>query len=112
MITIIESYLLKPGYAPQALSVLQELDNLLGPNAHANSGHAGHARFLQDASDPAQVRLVYEWRDRESFAELLRSEEALLPDFLAKYCAGPRVVQVHDELAVEVEHDDDEPAEM
>lgn len=112
MITIIESYCLKPAYAPQALSVLQELDDLLGPNAHANSGHAGHARFLQDASDPAQVRLLYEWSDRESFAELQRSEEALLADFLVKYCAGPRVVQVHDELAVEVEHDDDQLAQM
>jgi hypothetical protein len=110
VITIIESYFLKPGYAAHALSVLQELDNLLGPNAHANSGHAGHARFLQDASEPSHVRLVYEWRDRESFAELLHTEEALLPDFLAKYCAGLRVVQIHDELAVEVEHDDAELA--
>ena len=110
MITIIESYFLKPDYAEQALRVLQELDNLLGPNAHTNRGHADHAHFLQDAADPTQVRLVYQWRDPESFGELVSSEAALLPEFIGKYCSAPRVIQVHEELAVEVDHDENETA--
>ena len=110
MITIIETYILKPAFAPQALEVFQQLDNLLGPNAHANPGHAGHAHFLQDAAEPTQVRIVYRWRDPESFGELVHSEEPLLADFIGKYCAGPRVIQVHEELAVEVDDHDDEIA--
>ena len=106
MINIIESYSLKSDFAPQALTILQELDDLLGPNAHANRGHMGHARFLQDATDPTQVRLVYRWRDIESFTELVRAEEVLLSDFLQKYCVGPRLIQIHNELPVEADHDE------
>ena len=112
MITVIESYFLKSEYAPHALRVLQELDDLLGPNAHANPGHTGHAQFLQDTADSTQVRLVYQWRDAGSFAELLCTEEALLPKFIAKYCSRPRVIQVHDELPVEVDDDDDVHSEL
>jgi heme-degrading monooxygenase HmoA len=108
MIFVIESYSLKPQYVPQALTVFQKLDDLLGPNAHSNPGHVGHAHFLQDQSDRTQIRLVYEWRDQDSFSELTRSEEPLLSDFLKKYCRAPRLIQVHRELPVEVgdhEHD-------
>jgi hypothetical protein len=107
MIFVIESYFLKSEYTPQALTVLQELDDLLGPNAHANPGHTGHAHFLQDASDPTQVRLVYAWGDQGSFADLARSEEPLLVNFLEKYCCAPRLIQVHRELPVEVDHHED-----
>jgi len=112
MITVVESYRLKPAYAPHALQVLQELDDLLGPNAHTNAGHVGHARFLQDASEPAQVCLVYQWRDHKSFMDLVRNEEKLLGDFIAKYCSGPRSIQIHNELPVEVDHDEDERANV
>ena len=101
MITIIESYSLKPEHVHGALEVLQELDCLLGPNAHRNRGHVGHAIFLQDEVNPTEVCLVYDWRDRESFEELLVSEEPLLGNFQSKYCSRPRIVRVFKSIAVE-----------
>lgn len=103
MITVVETWRLKPEHARDAARIMQEMDDLVGPNAHAQPGWCGHARFLQSQAHPEVVLMIYPWRSREAHAALEGQEEPLLAAFLARYCAGPREVAYFSELAVEVE---------
>jgi hypothetical protein len=106
MITVVETWQLKPEVADDALRLMQEMDDLVGPNAHAHSGWCGHARFLRGHDDSARVVMLYPWRSKELHEDLLRTEESMLADFQRAYCARPREIRYYDELDVEVEHDD------
>ncbi len=104
MIWVIELWHLKPS-AGDALHVVQEMDDLLGPNAHGHPGWCGHARFFQSRSDRSLVTVLYPWRSKELHEDLVRSEEPVLESFYDRYCARRRDIHYHDELDVEVEHD-------
>jgi hypothetical protein len=49
------------------------------------------------------VLVLYPWRSAELLADLVRGEEPLLADFVARCCTRPREVHVYEELAVDVE---------
>lgn len=106
MITVVEVWRLRPEVAGDALRVMQEMDDLVGPNAHAHPGWCGHARFLRSHQDPGRLVMLYPWRSRELHEDLLRGEEAMLARFHDTYCTRPREIHYYDELEVEVEHDD------
>lgn len=105
MITVIETWYLKDDFTDQALQIMQEMDDLVGPNAHEDPGWHGHAQFFQRADDVSQVFIVYPWRSREMHERLSRAEEPLLAAFTDKYCQRPRTFEYVTELPVEVEHD-------
>jgi len=107
LITVMETWFFKSELADRALELMQEEDELVGPNAHDHPGWSGHADFYQRADDPSQVVIVYPWLNRESHADLTAKEEPLLSEFVAKYCRRPRVFEFFTELPVEVEHDHD-----
>lgn len=50
--------------------------------------------------------MIYDWRTRESHQRLADQEARLLEQFVDQFCSRPRVVEYHEELAVEVDHDD------
>ena len=108
MITVTEVWRLKPGLDGRALELMQEMDDLVGPDAHRHRGWRGHARFLQNVDRPSEVVMEYLWQSVESHADLRRREDVLLRDFYATYCASPREIRYYDELEVEVEHDHDD----
>jgi hypothetical protein len=103
MITVVETWRLRPEYQRDAMRIMQEMDDLVGPNAHENTGWCGHARFFQSESEPAVVLMIYPWQSRESHASLVAQEEPLLRGFFEKHCAGPREISYYSELAVDVE---------
>jgi hypothetical protein len=107
MVTVVERWHLAPGLAPRALEIMQEMDELLGPPAHAHPGWCGHAQFLQSHANPSELLVVYPWRSRELHASLVRDEDPKLQEFNRSYCAAPREITLFDALPVEVEHDDD-----
>lgn len=107
MIQVCEQFFLRGDLEEDATRVMQILDDLLGPGAHAHPGWCGHATFLQSAERPGEVLMLYPWRDRESHEDLRAREEPLLEDFYARYCAAPRRVGLYRLLKVEVEHDED-----
>ncbi|HEX9992989.1 MAG TPA: hypothetical protein VGB14_08690 [Acidimicrobiales bacterium] len=105
MITVVEVWHLRPELGGDALALMQEMDDLLGGNAHEHPGWCGHARFFQSAGDPSTVMMLYPWRSRELHEDLLASEEQLLAPFYERCCTARREVHYYEELAVEVEHD-------
>jgi hypothetical protein len=104
-LTVVELWHLKPELADDALRLMQEMDDLLGPSAHEHPGWCGHAQFLQSHADPALVTMLYPWRSKELHEDLVRGEEPMLERFYEEYCTRPREIHYHDELEVEVEHD-------
>ncbi|MCX5205984.1 hypothetical protein OG897_31765 [Streptomyces sp. NBC_00237] len=107
MITVIETWHLNEESTPRALELMQEMDELTGPDAHRNPGWSGHAHFYQSEADPARVTMIYPWSNRDSHEGLRDAEEPRLQEFYAKYCSSPRLVEYATEMPVEVEHDDD-----
>ena len=107
MITVTEVWKLKPGLEDRATEIMQEMDDLVGPDAHLHPGWCGHATFLQNADRPQEMVMQYPWRSIELHAELAGREESLLGDFYARYCSAPREIRYFRELEVEVEHDHD-----
>lgn len=107
MIAVVEVWRLKPGFEDDALRLMQEMDDMLGGNAHAHPGWCGHARFFQSVADRTTVMMLYPWRSRELHEDLLASEEPMLGPFYERYCTARREVHYYDELDVDVEHDDD-----
>lgn len=105
MISVLETWYLRPDTASDVLAVMQAMDDLLGPNAHAHPGWCGHARFFRAAGDPCVALMLYPWRSVQLHEDLIRSEEPMLADFYGRYCARPRLIQYYEELAVEVEHE-------
>ena len=104
-VSVVEAWHLKPEHEGDALRLMQEMDDLLGPNAHAHPGWCGHAHFFQSHVDPSLVLMLYPWRSKELHEDLLQSEEPLLERFYEEYCARSREIQYYDELEVEVEHE-------
>lgn len=107
MISVIEHWYLKPGLESRALELMQEMDDILGPNAHDHPGWAGHAHFYQSREDPLHLLMLYPWRSIEMHEDLARGEEPMLEEFYEKYCSRRREITYFEELPVEVEHDHD-----
>lgn len=107
MVTVCETWYLKEEHSAQALELMQQMDDLVGPQAHEDPAWAGHASFYQSQADPAVVLMMYAWRSEEEHRALAESERELLAGFVAEYCARPRDIAYYTELEVEVEHDDD-----
>ena len=105
MISVLEVWHLKPEFAPRALELMQQMDDVVGPPAHRHPGWCGHARFLQSRSDPTRVLMLYPWRSHELHADLTRDEEPTLADFYQRYCTRPREIHYYSELAVDVDGD-------
>jgi hypothetical protein len=105
VVTVIETWFLKKEFTDRVIPVMQELDDIVGPNAHADPGWCGHADFYQYDDEPTQVIMVYPWRSREVHLQLCAVEEPMLEDFTGKYCERPRRVEYLTELPVEVDHD-------
>ena len=105
MISVLEVWHLKPEVAGRALEVMQEMDDLLGPNAHEHPGWCGHARFFRSEADPAEVLMLYPWRSRDLHEDLAAGEEPLLEPFYERYCDRRREIRYLEELAVDVEGD-------
>jgi 3-oxoacyl-[acyl-carrier protein] reductase len=93
MIHVLETWRLKDEYVAQIPQLMQEMDNLVGPPAHAHPAFCGHATFLRDEDrDPSTVWVLYPWRSRGEADDLIDSEVDLIAPFTAKYCAAPREV--------------------
>ncbi len=108
MISVMEVWHLKPEFAGEAFGIMQEMDDLLGPNAHEHPGWVGHAYFYQSQENPQEVVMLYAWRSREDHADLVEQERPLLADFNDKYCAREREIRYYDELPVDVDHHDED----
>lgn len=106
MITVVETWRLRPEYTDRALSLMQEMDELVGPPAHRDPAWSGHAHFYQSQDRPGEVLMVYPWRSQQEHAKLADAEESLLADFQATYCAEPRRIEYFTELPVDVDHDE------
>jgi heme-degrading monooxygenase HmoA len=106
MVTVIETWFLKEEFTEKVIPVMQELDDLVGPGAHADPGWTGHAHFYQPDATPNQVIMIYPWRDREMHRQITATEDPMLADFTSKYCEQPRRLEYLTELEVEVDHDD------
>ncbi|UUU25954.1 hypothetical protein [Streptomyces sp. DSM 40750] len=103
MVTVIENWLLKPEFSEQALELMQEMDDIVGPNAHDDPGWCEHGRFYQLQSRPAEVWMMYTWRSREAHEVFIKKEEELLTDFYERFCERPRQIIYFTELPVDVE---------
>jgi 3-oxoacyl-[acyl-carrier protein] reductase len=110
MVAVIEKWFFKPEFRPQALELMQRMDELVGPPAHQDPGWCGHARFFRGEGTEAPVLMIYDWRSRESHQQLTLREDPLLKDFIREYCCAPRAISYHEELPVEVDHDEHAPA--
>lgn len=103
MVTVIENWLLKAEFADQALELMQEMDDIVGPNAHDDPGWCEHGRFYQLQSRPAEIWMMYTWRSREEHEVFIKKEEELLGDFYERCCERPRNIIYFTELPVDVE---------
>ncbi|WP_328847606.1 hypothetical protein [Streptomyces sp. NBC_00258] len=103
MVTVIETWRLKPEFADRALELMQEMDDLVGPPAHVNPGWCEHGRFFQLQDNHSEIWMKYTWRSRSEHEVFIEREELILGDFYAKYCAGPRGIIYLTELPVDVE---------
>ncbi len=103
MITVIETWRLKPGREEEALAIMQKMDDLLGPPAHEHPGWCGHARFFRKNDRPGEVVMMYPWRTLELHQHLTAQEEPVLKSFYEEYCSAPREINYYTELMVEVE---------
>ena len=103
VVTIVETWHLKPGLENKAREVMQAMDDMLGPGAHEHAGWCGHAHFFQSASRPTEIMMIYPWRSRALHDDLRQREEPLLRHFIEEYCVKPRDVAYYSELTVDVE---------
>ena len=106
MVTVIETWRLRPELKKDALALMQKMDDLLGPAAHKHPGWCGHARFFQKSEQPTEVIMMYPWRSRELHEDLTIEEEPVLRGFYDEYCIAPREIHYYAELSVEVEDDE------
>ncbi|UMO99831.1 hypothetical protein [Amycolatopsis sp. EV170708-02-1] len=103
MITVKETWYLREDIADRAMELMQEMDDLTGPNAHDDPGWAGHARFFRRETEPGQVIMIYPWRSHEDHARLRAAEKSLLAEFHTKYCTRERDIEYLEELPVDVD---------
>jgi 3-oxoacyl-[acyl-carrier protein] reductase len=105
MIQVCERFFLKDVLEDKATQVMQILDDLLGPGAHAHPGWCGHATFLQSVERPSEILMLYPWRSAELHVDLRAREDLLLEDFYERYCTAPRSVTFYRLMDVEVEYE-------
>jgi hypothetical protein len=105
MVTVIETWYLRAEVADRGLKVMQEMDDLVGPGAHADPGWAGHAHFYRSQSTPTEFLMVYPWRSVAEHELLRATEEPMLASFYQRYCSAGRGIRYYDQLEVEVDHD-------
>ncbi|MEO3780393.1 hypothetical protein ABGB16_26980 [Micromonospora sp. B11E3] len=110
MIWVLERWHFTPD-AGDVTAAMQEMDDLLGPAAHAHPGWCGHARFFSALDDPRRGVMLYPWRSRELHEDLVRDEEPRLAEFYRRYCARPRDISYYAEVAVDVDGHHDEAEE-
>jgi hypothetical protein len=109
IVTVIERIPLRTEFAtPEgALLAGQAYDDIAGPNAHRQPGHAGHASFFfepQSVTNSGTLILIYPWYGQSALIGLLNSEATILDQWLTTYAAGPREVIVLSELPVDTGH--------
>jgi 3-oxoacyl-[acyl-carrier protein] reductase len=109
MIWVLELWYLKPE-VDNITEAMQEMDDLLGPAAHADKGWCGHARFFAQLDDASRGMMLYPWRSLELHERLARDEEPKLAAFYEKYCTRPREIHRYTELPVDVDGHDHHPA--
>jgi hypothetical protein len=102
-VTVRETWYLKDEYLNEALRIFQEMDDILGPEAHVQEGWSNHARFFQDHEHREIVEVFYVWASRALHDKLLAREEPLLADFQKRYFRKARTFEFLTELPVEVE---------
>lgn len=103
MVAVIEKWYLREELAGKALELMQEMDDIVGPNAHVDPGWCEHGRFYQLQVKPSEIWMMYTWRSRAEHEVFIKQEELLLTDFYAKYCRRPRGIVYFTELPVDVE---------
>ena len=103
MILVREVFTFKPEFASAAQDLMQEMDDLVGPGAHAHPGWRGHAKFYQNVDQSAETILVYPWVSKESHRTLVDDEAEILAEFTDRYCARPRQIDYYSLLSVDVE---------
>jgi hypothetical protein len=102
-VVVTETWRLKTQFEGDALRLMQQMDDLLGPAAHEHPGWCGHARFFQHAERRGEILMVYPWKSRALHEDLLAREEPILRGFEMHYCRAPRAIDYHHELPVEVD---------
>ena len=105
MINVVETWRIREEFADRLTGIMQEMDDLVGPAAHADPAWAGHATFLQHQAEPTTVWMLYQWRSRAEHEQLAAAEEEALHEFYTRYCRRPREIGYLNELPVDVEHD-------
>lgn len=103
LVTVIEKWRLRDEFADQALKLMQEMDDIVGPGAHSDEGWCEHGRFYQLHDNPAELWMMYRWRSRPEHEVFIRNEELILQEFYANYCTGPWEIVYFTELPVDVE---------
>jgi hypothetical protein len=103
LVSVVETWQLRPEFADRALELMQQMDDLVGPGAHTDPGWCQHGRFFQDQADPATIHMWYTWHSRPEHETFIRDEELILADFYRDYCTGPRRIRYFTELPVDVE---------
>lgn len=102
-IIVIEVWYLRSEVANDGLTVMQEMDRLLGSSTHGHAGWCGHASFYQRNDRPSEIIIIYPWRSRALHTQLMAAEEPLLQEFQKKFCTSHREVHYYTRLLVEVE---------
>jgi 3-oxoacyl-[acyl-carrier protein] reductase len=105
-VVVLETWHLRPELSDRAIELMQTMDDLVGPAAHADAGWCGHASFWQSHADPATVHMVYPWRTVAEHRTLAAAEQSLLADFHRAHCTRAREISYFTELPVDVDHDD------
>jgi hypothetical protein len=105
LVTVVEKWYLKEEFAGEALERMQEMDDIVGPNAHVDPGWCEHGRFFQPQEKPSEIWMMYTWRSRAEHEVFIKQEELLLADFYGRYCPRPRDIVYFTELPVDVEAD-------
>lgn len=107
MIWVLELWHYKPEVGDPT-SVMQEMDDILGPAAHDHPGWAGHAKFFQQLDGSSRAMMLYPWKSQELHVDLAETEEPKLAEYYEKYCTRPREIVYYAQLAVDVHDDDDD----
>jgi hypothetical protein len=106
VITVMETWFLRSEFVATAATVMQEMDDLVGPHAHGESDWCGHASFYQHIEQPDEVVVIYPWRSRHTHEALVEYEAPRLAAFMAQYCRSPRQIGYLSMLPVDVEEHD------
>lgn len=98
MVFVMEVWYFKPGLEENLEKLMQEMDEIVGPIAHADPGWREHAHFYQSHFCPSMAIMLYHWGSIEQHKELMLKEEPLLKEFYEKHCTRSREIQYFNEL--------------